>query len=290
MENICVRTVGIFVTMSCPLKCKHCGAVVPYCTSSYNPSVDYLKSEIDSVFNIIDRAESFILCGGEPFLRAVGGDTALGEIIAYLCEEYADNFEEILFITSGTTVPNDFTCEFLKRISSVKPIRVVIDDYGKHSFKLHEVDKKLRIYGLEPEIRDYAVDIHCGGWRDAYPLDAGSIHNYEYSQKLFEKCAVPHKLGYCIVARSGIMTFCSTTDVRFLCSQIDKSHEDIIDLHGDREIMREKVKRILSMSEPLETCMWCKDGLSDETKRIIPAQQATLEEIKEFQNKYEMRL
>lgn len=290
MENICVKTVAVYITMSCPLKCKHCASAVPYCTSHYNPSVDYLKSEIDSVFNIIDRIESFILCGGEPFFRAVGEDTALGELIAYLCEEYADNFEKILLATSGTTVPNDFTCEALKCISSVKPVRVIIDDYGKHSFKLHEVDRKLRTYGLEPEIRDYAVDIHCGGWRDVFPLDVSSKHTYEYSQKLFKKCASPHKLGYCIEVRNGIMTFCNTTCIRFLCSQIDKNHEDIIDLHGDREAMREKVKRIYSMSEPLETCMWCKDGFSDETKRIIPAQQATLEEINEFQNKYKMRL
>lgn len=279
------QRVSIIVSKKCSLKCKLCGALAPY-IESYHPDFAFLKGEIDGFFRIVDKTGLIDISGGEPLLRGVKGDFALGETLLYLVNHYGDRFERLRIFTNGTIVPEDALCDVFQQTSAKKPFSINIDDYGKYSANVVPISQKLSAYGISYTVRDYSHDIHCGGWVDL--RDISLKNNPEAAKKIFSKCAIPQKLGCCLELLDGMMSPCSVAASRYLCGQAEKTDEDIIDLQGDPLEMRKKLLRILS-APYFPSCLYCAGGMSEESERCIPAEQATPFEIKMWRQKHAMR-
>lgn len=285
-EKLQTQRVSIIVTKRCTLKCKLCGALAPY-IESYHPTIDFLKSEVDAFFRIVDQTGIIDISGGEPLMRGLENDFALGEILLYLTDHYSDKFERVRIFTNGTIIPSDKLCEVFKKVSDKKPFSLTIDDYGKHSPNVDQIAKKLSLYGIDYNARDYINDIHCGGWVDL--RDISITNNEATAKELFVNCAIPQKLGCCLEILDGIISPCSVAAARYICGKAGKDDNDIVDLFEDPAKAKEKLNTILT-AECFTSCFSCNGGMSDDSQRFIPAEQATSTEIDELRSKYCMRL
>lgn len=281
------QRVSIIVTKKCTLKCKLCGALAPY-IENYHPSVEFLKKEIDAFFQIVDQTGIIDISGGEPMLRTTVSDFALGDILRYMVEEYGDRYNKLRIFTNGTIIPNSEICKVFHEISLKKPFSITVDHYGMHSPHVEAIADRLFEYKIEYNIRDYSRDIHCGGWVDL--RDISLKHpDPQNAKALFSKCAIPQKLGCCLELMDGILSPCSVAASRYLCGEADKTDADILDLFSDSTQMRKKLHQILT-AEYFPSCHYCVGGLSDDSQRVIPAEQATNEEIAAWKHAYNMRL
>ena len=281
------QRVSIIVTKNCTLKCKLCGALAPY-IENYHPSVEFLKKEIDAFFHIVSRTGIIDISGGEPMLRTTPTDFALGDILRYLVEAYGERFNKLRIFTNGTIIPNANICKVFHEISLKKPFSITVDHYGIHSPHVNAISRRLLEYQIEHDIRDYSHDIHCGGWVDLRDISL-KYPNRQDAKMLFSKCAIPQKLGCCLELMDGILSPCSVAASRYLCGEANTTDADILDLFADSTQMREKLYRILT-AEYFPSCHYCVGGLSDDSQRVIPAEQATDEEILAWRQAYKMRL
>lgn len=286
-NQIETQRVSIIITKKCTLKCKLCGALAPY-IENYNPSVSFLKKEIDAFFQIVDLTGIIDISGGEPMIRTNAIDFALGDILYYLVEQYGNRFKKLRIFTNGTIIPNAEICKVFHEISLKKPFSITIDNYGVHSPHVEAIAEQLYTYHVEYDIRDYSKDIHCGGWVDLRDISL-KYPAPQDAKELFSKCAIPQKLGCCLELMDGVLSPCSVAAARYLCGESDKNSADILDLFADPEQMRKKLQQILT-ADYFPSCHYCIGGLSDESKRVIPAEQATDKEITAWKQTYNMRL
>ncbi len=285
-EHMHTQRVSIIVTKTCTLKCRLCGALAPY-VGNYNPTIDFIKREVDAFFRVADRTGIVDISGGEPFLCGGNGKSLLGEILLYLCDSYPDRFDRLRIFTNGTIVPGDALCEAFRVIAAKKPFSVTVDDYGRHSPNVEAVARALRRCGTDFSIRDYSKDVHCDGWVDL--RDLSEKHDPKAARELYRKCAIPQKLGCCLELLDGIMTPCSVAAARYLCGEIDRDSDDVIDLFMEPEKARGKLGKILT-AEQFDSCRHCNGGLAEDSRRFLPAEQATQSEISEWKSRYAMRI
>lgn len=279
------QRVSLIVSKRCTLKCKLCGALAPY-IKEYNPTVDFLKAELDAFFGISNKTGIIDISGGEPLLRGTANDFALGEILLYITEHYSGNFERLRIFTNGTVVPSDALCDVFSKVSLNNNFSITIDDYGEHSHNVNAVADKLKAYKIDYTIRDYINDIHCGGWVDL--RDITLKHDELSARQMFNNCAIPQKLGCCLELLDGIMSPCSVAATRYLCGDAQKSDAEIIDLFADPVEMQIKLKKILS-AEYFPSCLCCSGGMTDDSERFIPAEQATKADIENWKKEHRMR-
>lgn len=280
-----VQRVSLIVSKKCTLKCKLCGALSPY-IKSYHPEFTFLKNEIDAFFRIVDTTGIIDISGGEPLMRGTDSDFVLGETVQYLAHTYPEKFSRLRLFTNGTIIPSDRLCDVFKEVSVKKPFSITIDDYGKHSPHVSGIADKLAAYNIDFVIRDYIHDIHCGGWVDL--RDISLKNSEEEAKKIFSKCAIPQKLGCCLELLDGILSPCSVAATRYLCGMAEKNDDDIIDLYADTAEMQEKLNKILS-SSCFVSCFYCDGGMSEDSKRCIPAEQADVSDIEKWHQQYSMR-
>jgi hypothetical protein len=285
MNPIQTQRVSIIITKRCTLKCKLCGALAPY-VENYHPAFDFIKSEVDAFFRIVQRTGIIDISGGEPFIRGNKDDFALGDLLIYLCDTYNDKFDRVRIFTNGTVVPGNALCEVFRTISKKMKFNITIDNYGKHSPKVNVIADKLKSYEVAYDVRDYSDALHCGGWVDL--LDITRKHDPASARELYQKCAIPQKLGCCLELMDGILSPCSVAASRYLCGEIGKDSNDIIDLFADLTETRNKLVEILN-AEQFDSCQYCNGGMADDSPRYIPAEQATTDEIDVWKAQYKMR-
>lgn len=280
--------VAFVVTLKCTLNCKLCSQLIPYVSKEkpYIPTFEVLKRDLDRLFECVDSVFSMNVTGGEPLLRGGVIDTALFDICDYLSEIPDEKLTQFRIYTSGTVVPNDELCEHFKKISSKKSFWLEIDNYGRNSFKLTEMTNKLKQYGIKYNVRDYSEGsetLYCDGWVD-FRHSPTKIHDENQAKIIFDKCACGgDKTGReCVGFFDGVLVTCPATSTRYVCGEIDKNHEEVIDLYDDDKAVRAKHKKVQE-SAFWESCLYCQDGVCHDSKRYTPAQQALKEDVSEFQ-------
>jgi hypothetical protein len=291
MEYIETKKFGILITLNCSLKCKRCSVLVPYLKKKYDPPIELLRDSLDAYFKIVNKTGTIDISGGETFLCGTKSNFRLGEILEYLTATYSGRYDRIRIFTNGTTVPSDELCEVFKKISDVKPLLIVIDDYGVNSTKIDEIAEKLKHYDITPDIRDYSSkSLHCDGWVDLKPSKE-KLRSKEQTKIQYSKCAWPRLLGGNQIIFDGAIFLCLLPISRYLSGMIDKSHEDIIDLLGGESIeaLREKQMAYLTFEEPIDSCGHCRHGLCEDAERFMPAEQATAEDIEQWVSSHDMR-
>lgn len=286
-QFIQTQRVSIIMTKRCTLKCKLCGALAPY-VENYHPPVEFLKKEIDAFFKIVDKTGIIDISGGEPLLRTTVSDFALGEILLYLIENYGDRFDYLRIFTNGTIVPGERICKVFREVRKKKSFTITVDNYGKYSSKVKSIASRLEMEQIDYIIRDYSENVHCGGWVDLRDISLKHIEIAD-AKNLFAKCAIPQKLGCCFELMDGIISPCSVAAGRYLCGEAGKEDAEIIDLFAKHTEMKRKLLEIFE-ADYFPSCHYCVGGLSDDSERVVPAEQATDEEIREWREKYTMRV
>ncbi|MBD5116145.1 MAG: radical SAM protein [Ruminococcaceae bacterium] len=273
-----MERVGIAVSEVCNLNCRLCGAYSPYRKNNYFPPVDELCDYIKRYFSIVDYVDLFSVTGGEPLVYR-----QLPELMDYLLK-YSDQYGKMEIYTNGTTVPSTELLQILKKYGS-KFRRFVIDNYGENlSKKIHEISSVLVEFGIPYDIRDYcSSEMHCGGWVDLGKA-IEKIHTHEEAAELFQKCAIAQKIRFCFDIANGNLFPCGPLFNRLnLGLPVDDG--DYINLMDDTLSIEEQRSKIFNIynAECLGICQYCK-GMCDDSPRYKPAEQLTVDEIKQIRN------
>ncbi len=278
-NDFTMKHASIIVASACNLNCKLCAGYAPYVEKNGFPDFEELLGWVKKYFRIVSHVELLTISGGEPLLYK-----HLPNMIEFLME-YCNCFDQLEIYSNGTIIPSDTLIEKIKQHGN-KFRRFIIDNYGKNiSTKISIIKEKLDNYSIPYVIRDYCSDdMHCGGWID-YGSLTKPIHTYQESLELFSKCAYPNVMKFCFSIRNGLMIPCPPINRRLMLNQtVDKN--DYIDLTDNTLSIEQQQEKITYIYETncLETCQFC-NGMCDDSPRFKPAEQFTLEEIRQIRQK-----
>ena len=270
-----MNAISLVPSFVCNLKCKFCGARVPYLRDLNTHTVDEMMEMADRMFKIVDRVHRVALVGGEILLYK-----DLPVLINELMK-YKDQFDLIEIVTNGTIVPNEELISVIKKCGS-KFWRFTVDDYGKDlSKKVTEIVDVLEKNQIEFRIKDYwSEDLFCGGWTD-FGSYLEELHTPEEVAEILKKCAIKSQ-EFCYQINGGIADPCGRLYPR-IDAGLEVNPEEYIDLFDDSvtiEQQREKIRRINNATY-LDFCRFC-NGLYSGCKRIRPAEQLTAEELRQI--------
>jgi len=275
-----VYRITLDITQRCNLKCKLCAAHVPYFKEPWHPTYEYLTRTIDKMFELVPTMERLVIAGGEPLIRA-----DIADLFKYLLPHKERINSRVELITNGSILPSKELLEvcqkFTREEGKGQGIYFIVDNYGPTlSPKLYEIGDLLSQYNIPHELRDYYKDLHCDGW-----VDFGDFtlkRTPEEGKKIFQKCAFPNRLNFCIKIFDGRIDPCSQSMHCMKLGLFDEPAE-YINLFDDETSIEEKREKILSWYnlETLRACQYC-DGMCEDSKRFRPAEQLSKEEIKEI--------
>ena len=272
-----MNTLSIIPSYICNLKCKYCGARVPYLKNIKTHTVEEMMEMTGRMFKIVDHVHHIAISGGEPLLYK-----ALPVLINKLMR-YKDQFDQIEIITNGTIVPSEDLISAVKKCGD-KFWRVLVDDYGKDlSKKVTEIVDVLEKNRIEFRINDYwSENMWYDGWAD-YGTYLEYIHTPEEAAEISKKCMSKPR-GFWYNIHGGIADPCGKIYPR-IDAGLEVNPDEYLDLLDDSitvEEQREKIRRIKN-APYLDFCRTCK-GLYPGCKRIKPAEQLTPEELQQIKN------
>lgn len=272
-----LKRTTILITLNCNLNCKLCGAYAPYYEKSGDPTVSQHMEYVKKLFEIVNRLELFTISGGEPLLYKY-----LPDFLDNLLD-YSDRFDKLEIITNGTIIPDQRLLTSVKQYKG-KFFRFLVDNYNI-STKIPEIRTLFEENNIPHVIRDNNLKkSHCDGWIDFGELDT-VIHDNNETEALFKKCAFVQKLSFCFGIYKGYMTPCG--QVRWRLGLGKASPDEYINLMDTDISVEEQRRKITNMynGKFLETCRYC-NGMCEDSTRFSPAEQLTLEELREIKKHY----
>ena len=272
-NELSVLRTGVIVTHLCSLRCRLCAERTAYYEERYNPTLDYLKKEIDALFALVDYTMKFEITGGEPTLRK-----DLPDFLAYLLS-YKKQFGRIRIITNGSIPLRKELIIVLKQYGTQAD--VLIDDYGD-CLSIHaKANAELCAEnGIIHILRKQSGNDHFGGWVDFG--DMSRKHTDEMAKELFTKCAIPGKVGFSLRIKGGLLSPCAMT---LQCIEFDVhqgTEDEYIDLFDRTMTKREQCAKILRIFEAdcLSACAYC-NGLCEDSVRYKPAEQLSKNNVRQ---------
>lgn len=265
MSDIILPRLAFIITTRCNLKCKYCTVGVPAQKVPYNMSFSEFKSELGSVFEIVDSIGSLEFGGGEPFMHS--GLSLMIETF----ELYKDRFRQWLIVTNGTIPISD---ELFETIEKHKGHGIIhVSDYNVYPDKTSEFIKTLDKIGIKYRVDKYFGDNqYQGGW-----VDPGEIvsrnRNTDELRQIFSNCGLVQN-GGCWRVYKGKIHLCARS-----CRCLDAGFDfpnDYVDLFGSSKI-EEKTKKLQSIINApyIMACDYCNGdlGTKDKSKRISAGEQ-----------------
>ena len=100
---------ALIITHHCTLRCKLCAERTPYYEKRYHPSLQFLKTELEKYFELVDYTMKLEISGGEPLTRS-----DLQVLLEYLLQ-YRQCFGRVRIITNGTIRVTEKLCSVLNQ-------------------------------------------------------------------------------------------------------------------------------------------------------------------------------
>jgi len=280
MDKITFHRISFDVTFRCTLKCKLCCAYAPYFpTPVPHYSFAELTGWIKRFFELADNVDIFTFGGGEPFLHE-----NLAELVDFV-GNYRERIGRLEVITNGTILPSEKLIKSLKDANA----RVLLDDYGpKLSVKAPEIAEIFEKNDVNFEYRHNSNTengAHCNGWFDVVHFLDEPVP-YEDAKRLFDKCIQAHELR-CHPVIDGKIYICPAYERCVRINKVPDDSEYFIDLSDNvtsLEEQKEKVKKYLEI-DYIPSCAFC-NGFCKDSKRYVPAEQLTMEELREIRAEY----
>lgn len=273
-EKFVMRTSALMVTTNCNLKCKYCGAYIPYFKTRPDRSVEEILNDIDKYFEIVDFVNHFAITGGEPLIYK-----NLPELFEGLLK-HIEKIGRVEIVTNGIIVPNERLLNVLEKYGD-KFYRVMIDNYGSDKSKnVSEVVEAFSKHNLNTMVRDYCSEnMFCGGWVDMGLLERKK-RSREVTEETISKCAFLDR-EFCFLIVNGIMDPCIITVLKELNVEINPN--EYIDLYDEKLSVNEKREKIRSIQNAkyLDMCSYC-NGLCKDSVRIRPGEQISSAELRKI--------
>ncbi len=249
-KGFIIESISFKITQKCTLKCKDCGALIPYFNEQHDYNKELIINSIKRLAEAVDAIQTIDLVGGEPFLY---------NDLLEVCKEVAKikNVERIQLVTNGTFIPKDL--EKLKKYVTF----IRISDYGELSVKKEELAEKCRDIGICIEKTEENVL-----W-----VDYGEIekHNRTESelQSIFKNCY--HSKNWNTVV-NGEYHFCARSGIGSVLGKVPKLKQDYVDLLDytlSIEELRDKLKNFLEDTKMITACDYCNSHLARTIKAAI---------------------
>lgn len=274
-----LKSICLYITTRCNLKCKRCLIHEPYLSKQDNISFEQVEETLIRIFEIADFIELLTVSGGEPLLYP-----ELDKLFKLLWDKYNSKIKRIEFFTNGTIIPDDTVLKEVEKWGRDRH-KVFIDNYGSEiSTKVTEIADVVNRFDINYEIRNYnAEEAHCGGWVDFGDL---RIKKYNYKEES-KQSGFKHR---CVYIAKGYRAFGIYKGVAYCCTQARMQKQfgfgadvssDCLDLFDKAISLDEKRKWFASKSiiPFYAACDYC-NGMCDDSERYVPAEQLTAEELK----------
>ena len=160
------------VTDFCTLKCKDCSLKVPYIKDKRHKTLEEVKQEISSIFNLIDYSTEIAFIGGEPTIWP-----HMAKLIVWLNKQYGDRYGEARLVSNGTVELSDE----IVQVAAENHFVIEISVYDEYSKQINQINKKCT--ANEVEIREYRYK----KWAD-FGLKSEIIHSVSGSRYLYLLC------------------------------------------------------------------------------------------------------
>ena len=277
MENFTMERVTCNITCACNLKCRLCGAYIPYLRNGGQdmkkeyPLEHWIKI-LDRYFQIVTHVNVLAISGGEPLLYP-----ALPDFIYHL-KQYQNAIGRIQIVTNGTIVPSQDVLNAAQKLGS--QLYFNGDNYGEVSSAVKQLDTLLALHEIPYIIRNYTKENpHCGGWVDFGGLTEQIHSTREETEEVFSKCANAQRIHFCFLIAGGEMWPCDPARRRrYLAPSVDDTeYLDLSDTSLSIEEQREKITAIYA-KKSLSACWYC-NGLCDDSVRVVPGEQLNQEEL-----------
>lgn len=261
-DTLLLRSVTIFITSVCSLRCRECSSFTPYIeTSRHYDAAGILKS-LDVILNVFGSLERVTLLGGEPLLHP-----ELKEILCRINHE--DRIELVTAVTNGTVLPKR---EALLEMKNPKFI-MRISDYGKLSSKLPELLKSLGENHIKYEHTNYTY------WNKNSKIGKLDETEEELTNK-FSKCVA--SLSVYIINNK---LFCCN-NAAVLCENgvVPPSKDNFVDLSNpDSEALKKEIieyYRRMLQCRPVDACRYCSGLYCTDFDERLPVAEQTKELLK----------
>ncbi|MCI8981297.1 MAG: radical SAM protein [Hungatella sp.] len=246
-NKVYMDSIGFLSTTVCNLRCDACLNFTPYNKHPEHVKLEKAKQTLDFYFKAIDYVRFMSYTGGEPLLYPY-----INELLDYIGKNYRNKIYTIGMSTNCTIIPDDSTCEKLKKYN----IHVFVDDYSKYVEKsrniLPNLTEKLEKYGI----------IYCVNkgedayWIDLAPfetdntnLSEGELINYR------DRCSVPYR-----EVRDNKIYSCNYASFAIKAGILGDSENDYFDLSGySEDHKKELMEFILGYTEKgyVDFCKHC---------------------------------
>lgn len=241
------------ITNKCSLKCKNCAAFITYYKEKTDYTLEYIKENLGKVLDAVDGIMELELMGGEPFLCKEFDDILLWCI-------RQSKIKAIKIITNGTIVPGKNTWNLLKH----NKVKLVVDDYGEHSYKFEEI-----IAGAEENGVRYEKQL-LHSW---YQIEPIAKHGFagERLEEIFKGCS----FRTCVGITNGRFFHCNVAGHMNTVGLLNDENSDYIQLQGVKYETEELKKRLSDFwhKKYIKACDFCNLHVG---KEITVAEQETL--------------
>lgn len=259
------------VTLRCNLKCKLCVISSPYYTNPWHPTLEYVNSVTDRLFEIANF-DIFDITGGEPLVRS-----DLPQILEHMARYQEFVTHRFGFQTNGSIPVSNDLVDACKLFGN--KFKVIVDNYGESlSPYSHQNYELLKTNGIPVELRhQYSQVQYCDGWVD-YIEDGQIFNTQEEAKNIFAKCAQSQIMGFCCVVIEGCVIPCPvmySLKKRYNFPLPEAEFIDLFDKTQSLEEIRSKWLQIYQLDK-LSACTRC-SGICADSKRYIPAEQLTKE-------------
>lgn len=127
----------------CNLNCRHCLNFTPYMKNFDVRDLSDVCADIDVLFHSIDYTFRFQISGGEPLLYK-----AFAELVDYIGGNYRHQIDVFETVLNGTIVPDNKTCETIKRNQMQVYLDNYVEEIPQHMNRREEIIAKLESYGI----------------------------------------------------------------------------------------------------------------------------------------------
>ncbi len=191
----------VLVTEKCTLACSHCNMFMPHFTSPNHRSIDIIKSDIDSFFNIVDYVSVFHLVGGEPFLHP-----QIEDIIKHVLSNYIDKIDKFIITTNATILPKESTLELLRTNDVILSVSDYTDELEHIQVKVKKVLDSYKSNDINHYVRTEIEWYDFGDLRISNGMTPNQLIEH------FDRCTAPFrglndgKFYYCHLNTSAVRT------------------------------------------------------------------------------------
>ncbi len=222
---------------ACNLKCKGCAFHSPEIKDRIQHDYNQFVEMTNKTLDFVDQIQLFAISGGESLLYK-----DLDKVISYLLKQ--PKIRSICIVTNGTILPKQNLLDVMKGSE-----RCFFHVSGENHVR-SRVDELIELCNIN--------DVHYQIYRDREWRDFSDTNDKHFTEDEliygFEHC----EYNKCFVLFENKIYFCCFAGINTYLNNIEYFDDEILDLSLDKQVLRNKLKQILSMKY-VKACRFCEN-------------------------------